>query len=204
MLPSHTIHSSERVGQGRVPEYLKRAFRFNLMDFEFALSQMVQLCFAPQSVFRASKHRKLTKNHWCVSVQEPCLATCVPFVPVSYQRALRAQMATKRHGPGLRSPPRGPAPSGVVCGHFCPLWAPSPVGGGCGAELGGSPEPKPVVRRGHHWGMPTPEVRAVAGAGADFFRVTCCCCLLLVVVAFSSHGERGVVIETVIFLAKLT
>jgi len=63
MLP-HTVHSSERVGQGSIPEYLKRALRFNLMDFEFALSQMVQLCFAPQSVFRASKHRKLTKNHW--------------------------------------------------------------------------------------------------------------------------------------------
>lgn len=34
------------------------------MDFDFALAQMVQLCFAPQAVFRASKHRKLTKNHW--------------------------------------------------------------------------------------------------------------------------------------------
>eukprot|EP00667_Euglena_gracilis_P030033 EG_transcript_40908 len=62
MLP-HSGPTSD-MGQGFVPQYLKRAVRFNLMDFEFALSQMVQLCFAPQTVFRASKHRKLTKNHW--------------------------------------------------------------------------------------------------------------------------------------------
>eukprot|EP00906_Rhabdomonas_costata_P009419 RCo013327 len=63
MLPQ-TTHSSERVGQSVVPQYLKRALRVSLMDFDFALAQMVQLCFAPQAVFRASKHRKLTKNHW--------------------------------------------------------------------------------------------------------------------------------------------
>jgi hypothetical protein len=63
MLPQ-TTHSSERVVRSRIPEYIKRAFSFSMMDFDFALAQMVQLCFAPQSVFRASKHRKLTKNHW--------------------------------------------------------------------------------------------------------------------------------------------
>jgi hypothetical protein len=62
MLPLHA-HAVEGAS-GFNPEYLQRAMRFNLMDFEVALSQMVQLCFAPQSVFRASKHRKLTKNHW--------------------------------------------------------------------------------------------------------------------------------------------
>lgn len=41
---------------------------------------MVQLCFAPQSVFRASKHRKLTKNHCPVPPPVPLPSLMRPLI----------------------------------------------------------------------------------------------------------------------------
>lgn len=45
-------------------KYLRRIFKFNQMDFEFALWQMVYLFIAPQKVYRNFHHRKQTKSQF--------------------------------------------------------------------------------------------------------------------------------------------
>ncbi|VVC88222.1 protein unc-50 homolog [Leptidea sinapis] len=45
-------------------KYLRRLFKFNQMDFEFAAWQMVYLFVAPQKVFRNFNYRKHTKSQF--------------------------------------------------------------------------------------------------------------------------------------------
>ncbi|KAJ0172052.1 hypothetical protein K1T71_012025 [Dendrolimus kikuchii] len=45
-------------------KYLRRLFKFNQMDFEFAAWQMVYLFIAPQKVFRNFNYRKHTKSQF--------------------------------------------------------------------------------------------------------------------------------------------
>ncbi|KAJ0172051.1 hypothetical protein K1T71_012024 [Dendrolimus kikuchii] len=45
-------------------KYLRRLFKFNQMDFEFAAWQMVYLFIAPQKVFQNSNYRKYTKSQF--------------------------------------------------------------------------------------------------------------------------------------------
>eukprot|EP00760_Papus_ankaliazontas_P032160 PhM_4_TR5668/c0_g1_i1/m.69786 len=53
----------------RLSEYVRRALRLDLMDFDASLSQMVQLLTAPSQVFRMAKARKMTKN--CYARDDP-------------------------------------------------------------------------------------------------------------------------------------
>ncbi|KAG6451310.1 hypothetical protein O3G_MSEX007056 [Manduca sexta] len=45
-------------------KYLRRLFKFNQMDFEFAAWQMVYLFISPQKVFRNFNYRKHTKSQF--------------------------------------------------------------------------------------------------------------------------------------------
>jgi len=45
-------------------KYLRRLLKFNQMDFEFALWQMVYLFVAPQKVYRNFNYRKQTKSQF--------------------------------------------------------------------------------------------------------------------------------------------
>ncbi|KAK9876831.1 hypothetical protein WA026_015067 [Henosepilachna vigintioctopunctata] len=45
-------------------KYLRRIFKFNQMDFEFALWQMIYLFIAPQKVYRNFHYRKQTKSQF--------------------------------------------------------------------------------------------------------------------------------------------
>ncbi|KAG8345582.1 putative UNC 50 family [Trypanosoma vivax] len=47
-----------------IPEYVKRAFQFDQMELDSALSQMYSLCVNPSIVSKMSKARKMTKNHY--------------------------------------------------------------------------------------------------------------------------------------------
>ncbi|XP_018334836.1 protein unc-50 homolog [Agrilus planipennis] len=45
-------------------KYLRRVFKFDQMDFEFALWQMIYLFVAPQKVYRNFQYRKQTKSQF--------------------------------------------------------------------------------------------------------------------------------------------
>jgi hypothetical protein len=45
-------------------KYLRRMFKFDQMDFEFAFWQMLYLFIAPQKVYRNFRHRKQTKSQF--------------------------------------------------------------------------------------------------------------------------------------------
>ncbi|RXM27316.1 Protein unc-50-like [Acipenser ruthenus] len=45
-------------------KYLRRLFRFQAMDFEFAVWQMLYLFTSPQKVYRNFHYRKQTKDQW--------------------------------------------------------------------------------------------------------------------------------------------
>lgn len=45
-------------------KYLRRLFRFQQMDFEFAAWQMLYLFTSPQRVYRNFHYRKQTKDQW--------------------------------------------------------------------------------------------------------------------------------------------
>ncbi|XP_070554308.1 protein unc-50 homolog A-like [Ptychodera flava] len=45
-------------------KYLRRIFKFQQMDFEFALWQMLYLFISPQKVYRNFQYRKQTKDQW--------------------------------------------------------------------------------------------------------------------------------------------
>ncbi|GBP11672.1 Protein unc-50 homolog [Eumeta japonica] len=45
-------------------KYLRRLFKFNQMDFEFAIWQMIYLFIAPQKLFRNFSYRKQTKSQF--------------------------------------------------------------------------------------------------------------------------------------------
>ncbi|CAG9568376.1 unnamed protein product [Danaus chrysippus] len=49
-------------------KYLRRLFKFNQMDFEFAAWQMVYLFIAPQKVFRNFNYRKLSSICFSVAI----------------------------------------------------------------------------------------------------------------------------------------
>lgn len=48
----------------RLPEFLRRAFQRDQMELDSALSQMWSLLVAPATVYKMSKARKMTKNHY--------------------------------------------------------------------------------------------------------------------------------------------
>lgn len=48
----------------RLPEFVRRSFHTDQMEVDSALSQMWSLCTSPSVVFKLSKARKITKNHY--------------------------------------------------------------------------------------------------------------------------------------------
>lgn len=55
---------NRHTAQAKRRKFLRRIFKFQQMDFEFAMWQMVYLLFAPQKVYRNFHYRKYTKDQW--------------------------------------------------------------------------------------------------------------------------------------------
>ena len=78
MLPTSTITSAaayslpSALGGGSggggvwasLPQYLKRALKWDQMDMEYTSWQMFYLCLSPRKVYRTTKLHKQTKNQW--------------------------------------------------------------------------------------------------------------------------------------------
>eukprot|EP00033_Pygsuia_biforma_P001120 GCRY01001277.1.p1 GENE.GCRY01001277.1~~GCRY01001277.1.p1 ORF type:complete len:252 (-),score=11.75 GCRY01001277.1:14-769(-) len=49
---------------GKISEYLKRAFNYTQMDLEYTFWQMQHLLYEPSRVYKTTSYRKQTKNQW--------------------------------------------------------------------------------------------------------------------------------------------
>ena len=57
MLPPSANHSF-------LSDYLGRIFDHRQMDFQYSITEMLQLCYRPSRVYAKTAWRKQTKNHW--------------------------------------------------------------------------------------------------------------------------------------------
>ncbi|XP_072039891.1 protein unc-50 homolog B-like [Amphiura filiformis] len=55
---------NRHTAQAKRRKFMRRIFKFQQMDFEFAMWQMFYLLFAPQKVYRNFHYRKYTKDQW--------------------------------------------------------------------------------------------------------------------------------------------